>query len=194
MLELRKKYKSGSALEILQEAILSGDIPAGISITQNELADSLGVSRMPVREALIALEYQGLIEKHTNQHISIALFTDNEIRAVFSDLAVIECEVLKTLRQEKILELSSIQKQEEFHKMLCENTITLFRRRTLETLTEIYLAFVLNNAENTERIDSTFNSLRRAMALNFDSVKICYEVYSNVLADELITIRRNKHA
>ena len=56
MLELRKKYKSGNAAEILREAILTGDIPEGISITQNEIADSLGTSRMPVREALISLE------------------------------------------------------------------------------------------------------------------------------------------
>ena len=35
----------------LQQAILSGQIPAGTEMTQNELAESLGVSRMPVREA-----------------------------------------------------------------------------------------------------------------------------------------------
>ncbi|MBQ3763537.1 MAG: GntR family transcriptional regulator, partial [Synergistaceae bacterium] len=60
MLELRKKYKSGNAVESIRNAILFGEISG--EIAQNEFADSLGISRIPVREALIALEYHGLIE------------------------------------------------------------------------------------------------------------------------------------
>ena len=47
--------KNGGVVEALQQAILSGQIPAGTEMTQNELAESLGVSRMPVREALMPL-------------------------------------------------------------------------------------------------------------------------------------------
>ena len=49
MLKLERLYKSETALEILQEAILSGDIESSTEITQTEAALSLGVSRMPVR-------------------------------------------------------------------------------------------------------------------------------------------------
>ena len=49
------KKKQGSIVEALRDAILSGSIPADTEMTQNELAQSLGVSRMPVREALIIL-------------------------------------------------------------------------------------------------------------------------------------------
>ena len=57
--------KQGSVVEILKHEILLGNIPSGTEMTQNELATSLGVSRMPVREALILLEYQGtyLVQK-----------------------------------------------------------------------------------------------------------------------------------
>ena len=55
------KKKQGSIVELLRDEILAGNIPDGSEMTQNELAESLGVSRMPVREALILLEYQGLI-------------------------------------------------------------------------------------------------------------------------------------
>ena len=54
--------KQGSVVEILKNEILLGNIPSGTEMTQNELATSLGVSRMPVREALILLEYQGLAQ------------------------------------------------------------------------------------------------------------------------------------
>ena len=43
------KKKQGSIVEILRDAILSGRIPEDMEMTQNELAQELGVSRMPVR-------------------------------------------------------------------------------------------------------------------------------------------------
>ena len=65
------KKKQGSIVEALRDAILSGSIPADTEMTQNELAQSLGVSRMPVREALIILEYQGLIRRLPNNHVRV---------------------------------------------------------------------------------------------------------------------------
>ena len=53
------KKKQGSIVELLRDEILAGNIPDGSEMTQNELAEGLGVSRMPVREALILLEYPG---------------------------------------------------------------------------------------------------------------------------------------
>ena len=48
--------------ERLREAILSGDIPPGSSLpTERELSDELGVSRTSVREALRALQAEGLV-------------------------------------------------------------------------------------------------------------------------------------
>ncbi|MFI9504661.1 GntR family transcriptional regulator [Nocardia sp. NPDC052566] len=45
----------------LSEAILNGTIRPGTSLRQEELAEVFGVSRMPVREALIQLEAKGLV-------------------------------------------------------------------------------------------------------------------------------------
>ena len=66
MQALGTQKKQGSIVEAISQAILSGQIPAGTEMTQKELAESLGVSRMPVREALILLEYQGLIHRLPN--------------------------------------------------------------------------------------------------------------------------------
>ena len=52
------KKKQGSIVELLRDEILAGNIPDGSEMTQNELAEGLGVSRMPVREAPILLEYR----------------------------------------------------------------------------------------------------------------------------------------
>ena len=46
----------------LRTAILSGRLPGGMALRQEELAAAFGVSRMPVREALRKLEAQGLLD------------------------------------------------------------------------------------------------------------------------------------
>lgn len=46
----------------LRDGILSGDIPGGTPLRQEDLAHQFGVSRMPVREALRQLEAQALID------------------------------------------------------------------------------------------------------------------------------------
>jgi len=45
----------------LRQAILSGRLRAGSRIDQDAIADELGMSRLPVREALIALDREGLV-------------------------------------------------------------------------------------------------------------------------------------
>src|SRR5260370_14947627 len=48
--------------ELLQQAIVSGELPPGQRIRDLDLAAQLGVSRTPVREALQRLEDEGLVE------------------------------------------------------------------------------------------------------------------------------------
>ena len=191
MLELRKKYKSGSAAEILREAILTGDIPEGISITQNEIADSLGTSRMPVREALISLEYQGLIVRHTNQHVQVVTLNDEAIHSIFNDMAVLEIESLRHMTREKIIMLTQCEGQINFHRMICELTESPLRKKMLEIFTEVYFEFVIERSENAAQIDAVFRDLIQAMneLPDFGIIRSCYRVYSEVLSHELIRIR-----
>jgi DNA-binding GntR family transcriptional regulator len=55
----------------LRTAILRGELPAGVPLSQVELAKRLGVSRTPLREALRMLQYEGLIEGEPNRRVRI---------------------------------------------------------------------------------------------------------------------------
>ena len=190
MLELRKKYKSGSAAEILREAILTGDIPEGISITQNDIAISLGTSRMPVREALILLEYQGLITRSSNQHVHVNAINDEDIHTIFNDMAMIAIESLKEMTNEKIIMLSQCEGQKDFHRMICEFTHAPLRKKMLETFTEIYFAFVIERSDNANKIQDAFMRLQQAIKnMNSEMIHSCYDAYGEVLSGELIRIR-----
>ncbi len=59
----RSRPASQQAYEILRDKILNGELPGGTKIGEEKLAEELGVSRTPVREAIRKLEYEGLIVK-----------------------------------------------------------------------------------------------------------------------------------
>ncbi|MCO6409454.1 GntR family transcriptional regulator [Hoeflea alexandrii] len=45
----------------IRDAIISGDLPLGCKLSEQRLADMLGISRSPVRDALAALQVEGLV-------------------------------------------------------------------------------------------------------------------------------------
>ena len=53
--------------EILRDRIRSGELPPGTRLRQERLADELGISRTPLREALRLLAAEGLVELHVNR-------------------------------------------------------------------------------------------------------------------------------
>lgn len=67
----------------LRELILSGELATGERITQGWLAKQLGVSTMPVREALLRLVTEGLVIAEPNRSFTIARNTEDDLRDVF---------------------------------------------------------------------------------------------------------------
>jgi len=59
---VRRVSLAHSVSSQLSRAIVAGDFPAGTQLSEPSLATKLGVSRAPVREALIELELRGLVE------------------------------------------------------------------------------------------------------------------------------------
>lgn len=49
--------------EMIRDKILSGELPGGTKLTEERLAEELGVSRTPVRESIRKLEQEGLIKR-----------------------------------------------------------------------------------------------------------------------------------
>lgn len=69
--------------DVLREAILSGAIPASSWLREEELAEELGVSRTPVREALRRLAIEELVVKTANQGTVVAPMTMEDLLAVY---------------------------------------------------------------------------------------------------------------
>jgi DNA-binding GntR family transcriptional regulator len=61
-LMVRPPTKGEHVANILRRMILVGELPPGERLTQDDLAERLGVSTMPIREALLRLVPEGLVE------------------------------------------------------------------------------------------------------------------------------------
>ncbi|WP_164527817.1 MULTISPECIES: GntR family transcriptional regulator [Georhizobium] len=71
-------------LGLIRSAIVDGRLPAGIKLDQNEIAATLGVSRMPVREALKQLQAEGLVVVYPYRGVEVARLDPADIREMFA--------------------------------------------------------------------------------------------------------------
>jgi DNA-binding GntR family transcriptional regulator len=73
----------------LRDAILDGTLEPGEQLRDAELAEWLGLSRTPIREALARLEEYGLVETSPNRYTRVAPLRARDARDAFSVVAAL---------------------------------------------------------------------------------------------------------
>ena len=76
--------------EHLREAILSGRLRGGVRIDQDVVARQLGVSRMPVREAIRRLDSEGFVTNRANRGAVVTALGPEEMLELFEMRSVLE--------------------------------------------------------------------------------------------------------
>lgn len=74
----------------LREAILAGTLQPGERLMEKQLAEKMGVSRTPIREAIRKLELEGLVEMIPRKGAQVASITEKEIQDVLEVRAALE--------------------------------------------------------------------------------------------------------
>jgi DNA-binding GntR family transcriptional regulator len=92
---IQRQTVASMTVEALREGILRGDFPEGEPLRQDALADELGVSRIPVREALRQLEAEGLVTFSPHRGAVVSTLSLEEIEELFELRADIECDLLR---------------------------------------------------------------------------------------------------
>lgn len=67
----------------LKKAILQGRYKGGEALRQEEIAAEYGISRIPLREALLSLEGQGLVVIHPNRGAYVSSMSLDEAREIY---------------------------------------------------------------------------------------------------------------
>ena len=81
---------AGSLHEYLRRLILDGAIPNGASISQVELAERLGVSRTPLREAMRMLQAEGIVSAEHNRRAHVTALDVGDIDTVYGCRVLLE--------------------------------------------------------------------------------------------------------
>jgi DNA-binding GntR family transcriptional regulator len=142
-------------VKLLRGAILSGRIKTGERLNESELARHLGLSRIPVREALQQLQVQGLVVDIPRRGKFVVDLSDEDIQKINSLRLVLEAEALRLCRanitpeglnalvnlvkkMEQSREVSEIEASTldiEFHRMVWHYCGNKYLAKVLESIT-----------------------------------------------------------
>jgi DNA-binding GntR family transcriptional regulator len=86
---------SSAVTVLLRQALDRGRWAAGHPLRQEEIAVELGVSRVPVREALFQLQAEGLLEMVPNKGMYVRTLSEAELRELFHLRRLLEGDVLQ---------------------------------------------------------------------------------------------------
>jgi DNA-binding GntR family transcriptional regulator len=80
----------------LLSLIFTGELAPGCNIAEAELSTRLGISRTPLREALLLLEQEGLLESRPRRGFSVTHLSANVVGEVYPILGVLESLALRS--------------------------------------------------------------------------------------------------
>jgi DNA-binding GntR family transcriptional regulator len=126
------------AYHFLRDRILSGELTGNSRVNPAEIADRLGISRMPVREALRQLDAEGLVTMRPNRAAFVSSLSAAEVEELFEIRTVLEVMAVgyavRNLTDDSLAELIALKERmdrargdkfewakrhEEFHQAIC---------------------------------------------------------------------------
>ena len=146
-------------INTLRQAILRGELKPGERLMEIQLANKLGVSRTPIREAIRKLELEGLVLMIPRKGAEVAEITEKslrdvlEVRRALEELAVqLACE---KITKEEIRELERVAK--EFQQVVNSSDIT--------EIAEVDVCFhdIIYTATDNQKLIQLLNNLREQM-------------------------------
>jgi DNA-binding GntR family transcriptional regulator len=138
--------------DVLRQWILSGRLAAGQHLRQDAIAEELGVSRVPVREALLTLEAEGLITRQKYRGAFVADLSLAEVQETYLLRVLLECFLFERAlpyideahlrRAEQIIRVSTMTNESEewmrlnidFHMALYEPSQLTLTMQTLKSM------------------------------------------------------------
>lgn len=103
----------------LEKAILDGDLAPGTSLTEVKLSQELGVSRTPIREALMQLELEGLVKTTHNKGAVVVGISSGDVNDIYLIRTRIEGlaarRAAENITEEELSDLREIVELQEFY-------------------------------------------------------------------------------
>jgi len=147
----------GHITQRIRGAILDGTYKPGERLVETAIAAQLGVSRAPIREALSALEREGLVVNVPRRGYSVIDFTDKDIDEIYSLRLLLEIGALR-----RAAERFTEQDLAEMQHVVDELDEAARQKTDPEKIVALDLAFhdLICRAADHSRLYSAWNSMR----------------------------------
>ena len=111
--------KQDWAYEQMREWIIVGELPSGARIEQEQLASQLGISRIPLREAIARLTAEGLLHGKAHQQLVVSELSLEDARDVYCGRQALEGALASQAAQQAspadIAGIEAVLRQQEQH-------------------------------------------------------------------------------
>ena len=140
----------------LRDAILTGKLVPGERLMENQLADKLGVSRTPVREALRMLELENLVELVPRKGAQVLDMSEKDITNILEVRSALEgmatSVACKKMSKEDLQQLKNM--EVDFEKAVADNDVERF-----VDIDEDFHDLIFSATEN-DKLINIFRNLR----------------------------------
>lgn len=115
---LQPRRNREDVARVLRRLISTGEMPVGERVNEVRLSERLGVSRTPIREALIGLEHAGWVHSEPNKGARVVPADEQLVTEVYPILAALEAEALQlsggrlVAAKDELVQLNSRLRQE----------------------------------------------------------------------------------
>lgn len=143
----------------LRQAILTGELKPGERLMEIHLANKLGVSRTPIREAIRKLELEGLVTMIPRRGAEVAQITEKSMNDVLEVRRALDA-LCAELACERITE----EETEQLHRA-CEAFETAVKTRDLKRIAraDVQLHDIIVQATGNQRLVQLINNLSEQM-------------------------------
>ncbi|MCH9611791.1 MAG: HTH-type transcriptional repressor RspR [Chlamydiia bacterium] len=164
MSKIERTFVNDVAYKRLKEWIVIGQLAPGVKLKDKELAEKLGVSRTPIREALLKLENEGFVKTEPNKATQVTQFDLAEAKNLYSIVWTLE-------------------------KFAARSALPYITPQVIEKLEKANAKF-LSHLKQHKRLESlqadiAFHSIWSNLARNPDLVKILADLKSKLMRIDL---------
>ncbi len=146
--------------KILRQEIISGRFKNGEQLTQEQIAQYLNTSRIPVREAFLILELEGFLSRLPNRHVLVVGPKIDLLKDIFELIASVEIQIIKILlNSKKDIRNILVADAKQFRQVLLTEIDNYFIKENYSRLLVGYPQYVWDNIEKKSSDEDLHNSL-----------------------------------
>ena len=187
MKDISEKRLSDYMAEQIADEILSGRIPGGSQLKQEELAEAFEASRIPIREAFQILENQGLIIRLATRRITVTELDKEQICLIYSMISEMTKKALnslkhsgKTAQLEELLMTSGLSGEVQPAEAMCD---LVDIKRLLRNASDSYIRFALSTGHYADKIKEEKDKMTELLENGeLNKVEKSLDVYFKLLA------------